>query len=116
MSGKGDDPLSPILFNFVADCLTRMVLKAQDNGLITGLINRIIPNGVAIMQYADDTIVFLKHDLEGALHMKFLLYLFEMIAGLKINFNKSEIYMVNDADNLGQKFLIVKKVPSLSFI
>lgn len=25
------DPLSPILFNFVADCLTRMVLKAQEN-------------------------------------------------------------------------------------
>jgi hypothetical protein len=25
------DPLSPILFNFVADCLTRMVHKAQEN-------------------------------------------------------------------------------------
>ena len=52
------DPLSPILFNFVADCLTRMVYKAQRNGLITGLISHIIPNGVAILQYADDTIVF----------------------------------------------------------
>lgn len=31
--------------------------------------------------------------------MKLLLYLFEMIAGLKINFNKSEIFMINDEEN-----------------
>ena len=29
------DPLSPILFNLVADCLTRMVIKAQQNGVFT---------------------------------------------------------------------------------
>jgi hypothetical protein len=95
------DPLSPILFNFVADFLTRMVHKAQDNKLITGLISHIIPNGVTILQYADDIILFLKHDLEGATHMKLLLYLFEMLAGLKINFNKSEILMINDEGSWG---------------
>jgi hypothetical protein len=93
------DPLSPILFNFVADYLTRMVHKAQQNGLITGLISYIIPSGVAILQYADDTIIFLKHDIEGAMHMKLLLYLFKMLASLKINFNKSEILMINDEGN-----------------
>lgn len=51
------DPLSPILFNFVADCLARMVRKAQSSGLITGLANNLIPNGVVLLQYADDTIV-----------------------------------------------------------
>jgi len=76
-----------------------MVHKAQQNGLITGPISHIVPNGVAILQYADDTIIFLKHDLEGAMHMKLLLYLFEMLAGLKINFNKSEILMINDEGN-----------------
>ena len=75
------DLLSLILFNFVADCLTRMVHKAQENNLVTRLIiSHIIPKGVAILQYADDTILFLKHDLEGATHMKLLLYLFEMLA------------------------------------
>jgi hypothetical protein len=59
---------------------------------------------MAILQYADDTIVFLKHDLLGATHMKLLLYLFEMLAGLKINFNKSEIYMINDGEEWGQKY------------
>jgi len=42
------DPLSPILFNIVADCLTRIIIKAQQNGLFTGLISHIIPHGVAI--------------------------------------------------------------------
>jgi hypothetical protein len=97
------DPMSLILFNLVAYCLTRMVHKAQDHGLITGLISHIIPKGVVILQYADDTILFLKHDLDGAIHMK-LLFLFEMLAGLKINFNKSEIFMVNDEENLGEKY------------
>lgn len=98
------DPLSPVLFNFVVDCLTRMIHKAQKNKLITGLISHIIPNGVTILQYADDTIVFLKHDMEGATHIKFLLYLFEMLVGLKIDFNKSEILMINDEDNRGNLY------------
>ena len=44
-----------------------------------------IPNGVAILQYADDTTVFLKHGIEGARNMKLLLYMYEMMAGLKMN-------------------------------
>lgn len=69
---------------------------------MTGLIDHIIPNRVAILQYADDTIIFLKHDIEGVKHMKMLLYLYEMMAGLKINFNKSEVVMINDDNNWGQ--------------
>jgi hypothetical protein len=81
-----------------------MIHKAQENSLVTGLISHIIPKGVAILQYADDTILFLKHDLNGATHMKLLLYRFEMLAGLKINFNKSEILMINDEENWGQQY------------
>ena len=36
--------------------------------------------------------------------MKVLLYLYEMLAGLKINFSKSEIYMINDSENWGEKY------------
>jgi hypothetical protein len=94
------DPLSPILFNFVADCLTRMILQVQDSGLIVGLADHIIPHGVAVLQYADDTIICLKHDMIKARNMKLLLYLYEMMAGLKINFNKSEIVMINGDDDI----------------
>jgi hypothetical protein len=52
MSCKGvrqGDPLSPLLFNFVADCLIRLVIRAQHNGLVIGLISELIPDGVAIL-------------------------------------------------------------------
>jgi hypothetical protein len=98
------DPLSPLLFNFVADGLARMVNKAQSNGLICGLISHIIDNGVPMLQYADDTIVCLKHDFEGARNMKLLLYMYELMAGLKINFHKSEIITINDEGNLASTY------------
>jgi len=93
------DPLSPILFNFVADCLSRMVRKAQRGGLVCGLADNIIDKGVAILQYADDTIICLKDDMEVTRNMKLLLYLYEMMSGLKINFLKSEIILVNSEDS-----------------
>ena len=89
------DPLSPILFNFVADCLSRMFRKAQRNNLICGLADNLIEKGVVALQYADDTIVCLKDDLEVARNMKLLLYLYEMMSGLRINFAKSEVILIN---------------------
>jgi hypothetical protein len=44
---RQEHSLSPILFNFVVDCLTRMVLKTQQNHLVTRLISHLMPNGVA---------------------------------------------------------------------
>jgi hypothetical protein len=79
----------------VADCLTRMVRKAQNHGLITGLANNLIPGGVAILQYADDTIFCLKDDMDNDRNVKLLLYLYEMMSGLKINFTKSEVILIH---------------------
>jgi hypothetical protein len=41
---KGD-PFSPLLFNHVADGLACLVHKAQERGLVQGLITHIIQNG-----------------------------------------------------------------------
>jgi hypothetical protein len=60
------DPLSPLLFNLAADCLTKMVQTAQSNGLIKGLMSDIIPSGIAILQYADDTILCMEDSAETA--------------------------------------------------
>jgi hypothetical protein len=81
-----------------------MVKKAQCNGPIKGLVDNLILNGVAILQYADDTIVCLKNDMQKARNMKFLLYLYEQMAGLKTNFSKSEIFMINGDDSLGLQY------------
>jgi hypothetical protein len=94
-SNRGD-PLSPILFNLAAECLTKMVCKAQQNNLVTGLCSDIIPGGggVAILQYADDTILCMENDLNMARNMKLLLYVFEQMVVLKINFDKSGVLAI----------------------
>jgi hypothetical protein len=41
LTGKGvrqGYPISPILFNFMADVFTRMILKAANHGHISGLM------------------------------------------------------------------------------
>lgn len=76
-----------------------MIIRAQSNNKFCGLISHIIDKGIAVLQYADDTIICLKHDIEGARNLKLLLYLYEMMTGLKINFLKSEVMTINDLEN-----------------
>jgi hypothetical protein len=49
------DPFCPLLFNLAADGLACLVKKAQECGLIVGLIPHIIDKGCAFLQYANDT-------------------------------------------------------------
>ena len=51
------DPFSPFLFNMVAENLSKMIFQAQGAGLIVGLVPHLIPQGIAILQYADDAIL-----------------------------------------------------------
>jgi hypothetical protein len=71
------DPLSLFLFNFAVDVLSRMINATQDNMLVTGLAENIIDHGVAILQYADDTVLCLKENMYKARNVKLMLYLFE---------------------------------------
>jgi hypothetical protein len=48
----------------VAHSLSRMVVKAQDNNIVAGLIGHLSPNEFAILQYADDTVLCLQEDIE----------------------------------------------------
>jgi hypothetical protein len=58
---------------------------------------------VAILQYADDTIMCLQDDLK-ARNAKILLYMFEQMSDLKINFDKSEILMVGGGNSLTLRY------------
>lgn len=71
-----------------------MVLKAHENGLFTGPSADLIEHGIVISQYADDTILCFEDNPRDALNIKLLLYLFEVMSGLKIHFLKSDIFSV----------------------
>lgn len=63
-----------------------------------GLVPHLVDGGVSILQYADDTIIFMEHDLAKARNMKLVLCLFEQLTGLKINFHKSELFCFGRAN------------------
>ncbi|WVZ90617.1 hypothetical protein U9M48_036902 [Paspalum notatum var. saurae] len=82
------DLLSPILFNIVAEMLAILINRAKADGQISGVVPHLVEGGLSILQYADDTIIFMDNDLEHARNMKLLLCAFEQVSGLKINFHK----------------------------
>ena len=79
------DPYSPFLFDMAVEALSKMIFNAKKEGMLTGLTPDLINGGVAILQYADDTVICFEHDKEAAVNLKVLLYIFEHMSGLKIN-------------------------------
>jgi hypothetical protein len=71
------DPLFPLLFNIVVDMLAIFINRVKSEGHINGVVPNLVDNGLSILQYADDTIIFLNHDLERAKNLKLLLCAFE---------------------------------------
>jgi hypothetical protein len=74
------DPLSPILFNIVVDMLAILIERAKADGQVEGLIPHLVEGGISILQYADDTILFMERDLQNALNMKLILCIFEQLS------------------------------------
>jgi hypothetical protein len=87
------DPLSPIVFNLVAHILGSLMRKAVRKDKIKGLMNHLIEEGVTHIQYANGTILIIEGDDKSVTNMKFILYCFEWISGLKINYHKSETFI-----------------------
>jgi hypothetical protein len=96
-SKPGRDSDREILYHqfyltFVADMLSILINRAKEEGQFDGIIPHLVDGGLSILQYADDTVLFLDHDLDKAKSLKLLLCAFEQLSGLKINFHKSEIF------------------------
>jgi hypothetical protein len=53
-----EDPLSPLLFNIVADMLAILIKKAKVEGQFDVVVSYLVDDGLSILQYADDTIIF----------------------------------------------------------
>jgi hypothetical protein len=90
-------------FNIVAYMLAILMNRAKVDRQISGVVHHLIDGGLSILQYADDTILFMDHDLEKGRNMKLLLCAFEQVSGLKINFHKTELFCFGNAqDHLDQ--------------
>jgi hypothetical protein len=72
------------------DTLSTLMTRAAELGLIKGVMSHLIPEGISHIQYADDTILMVEGDDKSITHMNFILYCFEWLSGLNINYHKSE--------------------------
>jgi hypothetical protein len=85
------DPLSPLIFNLAADALDHILTKAKEKGHIKGVVPNPFQGELTHLQYADDTVVMVGCDENSIRNLKFLLYCFEWMSGLRINYHKSEV-------------------------
>lgn len=74
-----------------------MIDKAINKGHIRGVLEDLIPGGwgggVSHIQYADDMVIMTNGSDTSIRNLKLILYCFEWLSGLKINFHKSEVYV-----------------------
>ena len=73
-----------------------MLDKAVAKGHLVGTLDWLIPGGVSHIQYADDTVIMIDGSEKSILSLKLILYCFEWLSGLKINFHKSDVYVFGE--------------------
>lgn len=88
------DPLSPILLNLEANVLSTLLTKANRERIISGLISNLVEGGLTHLQYVDDTAILLEKSNSDINNIRFILSCYEAMSGMKINYEKSEVFVV----------------------
>lgn len=93
------DPLSPLLFVLVAYFHQTTLNVVKDKGLLLLPIHNNHDNDFLILQYADDTLIFMKVDAKQLFFLKALLNSFAYSFGVRVNFNKFMMVTINVHDS-----------------
>ncbi|XP_071713621.1 uncharacterized protein [Rutidosis leptorrhynchoides] len=86
------DPLSPFLFIIAAEGLNILTKMAVERGMYKGVEVGKDKVVISHLQYADDTIFFGEWSRRNARNLMYLLECFEWASGLKVNYNKSQLF------------------------
>jgi hypothetical protein len=77
-----------------------IIERAKEDGQVGGLIPHLVEDGISMLQYADDTILFcFGTSPPKDVNMKLILCSFEELSGLKIYFHKSEFFCFGKAND-----------------
>jgi hypothetical protein len=61
-----------------------LINQAKNDDQVRGVVPHLVEDGLLILQFADDTIIFMYNDLERAKNIKLLLSVFEQLSGLRL--------------------------------
>ncbi|TYK02777.1 Transposon TX1 uncharacterized [Cucumis melo var. makuwa] len=89
------DPLSPFLFLLVSEVLGEIINKLHSNGQFEGFLVGKDMIHLPLLQFANDTLLFCKYDVQMLLQLKDAIRLFEWCSGQKVNREKSALSGVN---------------------
>lgn len=92
---RQQDPLAPFLFLIAAEGLHTMITRVVESNQFSGFSFGSNQPKVTHLQYADDTIMVGAASWENLWSMKAIFRCFELIFGLKANFQKSSIFGLN---------------------
>jgi hypothetical protein len=89
------DPLSQFLFIIAAEGFNMLMKSAVEMGRFTAYKFERGDLGFSHLQYVDDTLIIEEKSWGNIWIMKANLLLFELMSGLKVNFNKSMLTSIN---------------------
>ena len=79
----------------MVDVLSRLVVRAEEKGLIKGFRVGRNRTKVSHLQFADDTLLFARASLEELISLKLILLVSRRLSRLKMNLNKSTLSGIN---------------------
>ena len=97
------DPLSPYLFVLIMEAFSSLISRAEEKGFIRGFkVKGQSGEGVSVshLLFADDTLLFCEDNRDQLIFWKWAVYCFELVSGLKINMQKSEVIPVGDVEDM----------------
>lgn len=89
------DAILPFLFLIEVKGLKCLLDKAKQGGLFEGIFINHFVDSLSLLHFADDTLIFIPAELDRVKNLRRVLWCFEIISGLKINFHKSSIVGLN---------------------
>lgn len=70
------DPLSPLLYNIMAEVLNLMIKRAVSKGMLRGIILDGYSEQLTHLQFADDTLIFIEGSVDSVMSIKRVLQCF----------------------------------------
>ena len=97
------DPLSPIFFVIMANCLGRYIGDLVQRGIIKGLQPSSHPLICSHGQFVDDTIFMGKSEVKEARSLKQAINLYSSASGQLVNWSKSVVFFINTPIHMQNK-------------